>query len=78
MVNTHMKIDNLIRITAGSTVLLGVALGAFVSPWWLLLPVFAGGNLIQSALTGFCPPCFILRKLGWVDETGTIRWGGGR
>ncbi len=78
MVNTHMKIESLIRVLAGSMVLVGVVLGHLVSPWWLLLPIFAGVNLIQSVFTGFCPPCFLLRKLGWVDEADTIHWGGGR
>jgi len=73
-----MKIESLIRLLAGSIVLLGVALGALVSPWWLLLPVFAGVNLIQSVFTGFCPPSIVLRKLGWLDEGGTIHWGGRR
>ncbi|KAB2638475.1 MAG: DUF2892 domain-containing protein [Verrucomicrobia bacterium] len=71
-----MKIDSLIRLLAGTVVLIGSALTHFVSPWWLLLPVFAGVNLIQSVFTGFCPPASLLRKLGWLDETGLVRWGG--
>jgi hypothetical protein len=73
-----MKIENLIRILAGAMTLLGVALTHFVSPWWLLLPTFVGLNLIQSAFTGFCPPSLLLRKLGWLDDEGTIHWGGFR
>lgn len=71
-----MKIDDLIRLLAGSATLLGVALTYFVSPWWLLLPAFVGLNLIQSVFTGFCPPSLVLRRLGWLDDTGTIHWGG--
>jgi hypothetical protein len=71
-----MKTESLVRILAGSMTLLGVALTYYVSPWWLLLPAFVGLNLIQSAITGFCPPTLVLTKLGWVDETGTIHWGG--
>jgi hypothetical protein len=71
-----MKIESFIRVLAGSVVLLGVALAHFVSPWWLLLPVFAGLNLIQSAFTGFCPPSLLLGKLGWLDADGVIHWGG--
>ncbi len=70
-----MKVESLIRLMAGSLVLLGVALTYFVSPWWLLLPTFVGGNLAQSALTGFCPPSLILSKLGWLDKDGLIHWG---
>lgn len=59
-----MKMENLIRILAGTMVLISVALTYFISPWWLLLAVFVGVNLIQSALTGFCPAEIILARLG--------------
>ena len=71
-----MKIESLIRILAGSMVLLSVALVYFVSRWWLLLTGFVGVNLIQSALTGFCPPTIILTKLGWLDRDGIVHFGG--
>lgn len=71
-----MKIDSFIRLLAGSMVLVSVALVWFVGPWWLLLTCFVGANLIQSVFTGFCPPSLVLRKLGWLDDTGTIHWGG--
>jgi len=73
-----MKIESLIRLMAGSLVLLGVALTYFVSLWWLLLPTFVGANLAQSALTGFCPPSLVLSKLGWLDKDGIIHWGGAK
>jgi hypothetical protein len=66
-----MKSESLIRILAGTVVLTGVALGHFVSSWWLLLPVFAACNLIQSAFTGFCPPEILFRKLGIVKDGET-------
>lgn len=71
-----MKIDSLIRLLAGTVVLTGTLLGYFVHPWWLILPAFAGANLIQSVFTGFCPPTIVLTKLGWLDAEGTIHWGG--
>jgi hypothetical protein len=49
-------------------VLISVSLAHFVNEWWLLLAVFAGLNLIQSAFTGFCPPVLIMRKMGWAKE----------
>ena len=73
-----MKIESLIRLLAGTFVLLGVALAHFVSSWWLLLPAFVGLNLIQSVFTGFCPPSIVLRRLGWLDDAGTIHWRGRR
>ena len=71
-----MKIESFIRLLAGSMVLLSAALVYWVSPWWLLLTCFVGLNLIQSVLTGFCPPSLVLRKLGWLDDAGIIHWGG--
>jgi hypothetical protein len=59
-----MKLENAIRILAGSMVLGSLALAHFVSQWWLLLTAFVGFNLIQSAFTGFCPAEIIFRKLG--------------
>ena len=71
-----MKTESLVRILAGSVTLLGTFLAWQVSPWWLVLVAFVGVNLIQSAITGFCPPTFIVTKLGWVDDRGVIHWGG--
>jgi hypothetical protein len=59
-----MKTESYIRILAGTFVLVSIALAHFVSPWWLLLAVFVGLNLIQSAFTGFCPAEIVLHKLG--------------
>lgn len=73
-----MKIEQFIRLLAGTMILLSAALVYFVSPWWLLLTAFVGLNLIQSVFTGFCPPSLLLGKLGWLDEQGVIHWGGRR
>lgn len=60
----NMKMENVIRILAGTMVLLSLALAHFVNRHWLWLAAFVGVNLIQSAFTGFCPACNILRRLG--------------
>ncbi len=49
---------------AGTMVLASLGLAHWVSQWWLLLAVFVGVNLIQSALTGFCPAEMMLKKFG--------------
>lgn len=59
-----MKVENGIRVLAGTMVLLSVFFTVFISQWFLLLAIFVGLNLIQSAFTGFCPAEKILRKLG--------------
>jgi len=59
-----MKMEHAIRILAGTMVLTSISLAHWVNSWWLLLAAFVGVNLIQSALTGFCPAEIVLRKLG--------------
>ena len=65
-----MKMENAIRILAGTMVLASITLATLISPWWLLLGVFVGCNLIQSAFTGFCPAENVLRKLGIGQSDG--------
>jgi hypothetical protein len=70
-----MTVERYIRIFAGFVVMLSLALGVegspiFVNPWLLALTAFAGFNLFQSGFTGFCPPAFLLKKLG-VPEGGS-------
>jgi len=59
-----MKMENAIRILAGTLVLTSLALAHWVNPNWLWLAAFVGANLLQSALTGFCPAEMVFRKLG--------------
>lgn len=59
-----MSIDRAVFAFAGFVVLVSLALGWFVSPYWLLLTAFAGFNMIQASFTGFCPPAIFLRWLG--------------
>ncbi|HRE08501.1 MAG TPA: DUF2892 domain-containing protein [Opitutaceae bacterium] len=73
-----MKTETLVRVLAGTMTLVSVALVHFFGPVWLLLTCFVGLNLLQSAVTGFCPPTWLLRKMGWVDAQDVIHWGGQR
>jgi Protein of unknown function (DUF2892) len=59
-----MKLENAVRILAGTMVLASLALATWVNIHWLYLTAFVGVNLIQSALTGFCPAEIVFRKLG--------------
>ena len=58
-----MKNEHRIRVLAGGMVLLSLLFAHFFSHWWLLLAVFVGLNLIQSAFTGFCPAEKILARI---------------
>jgi hypothetical protein len=67
-----MKTESFIRILAGTFILLSVGLAHFVDQRWLWFTCFIGLNLIQSSLTGFCPPTFLLGKLGLIRRDGTL------
>jgi hypothetical protein len=59
-----MTLDRTVLAFAGFVILASLALGWFVSPWFLLLTAFAGANMIQAALTGFCPAALIFKAFG--------------
>jgi len=58
---------------AGVMVLLSLALTYYVSRYWMWLTVFIGLNLLQSALTNWCPAMSILRSMGLKDGGGCRR-----
>lgn len=70
-----MTVERLIRIFAGTFVLVSLALGVeasplFVSQNFLWFTAFVGANLLQSGFTRLCPLESILRRLG-VRGAGT-------
>lgn len=54
-----------VQITAGSLVLLGVLLGALVSPWLYALSAFVGAGLVFAGVTGTCGLARLLRVMPW-------------
>lgn len=70
-----MNAERIVRIVAGTFVMLSLALGVqasplFVSSYFLFFTAFVGLNLFQSGLTRFCPLDSILSKAG-------VKSGGG-
>ena len=59
-----MDVNRWLRLVAGTFVMISLALGYWVSPWWYLLTAFVGLNLFQSAFSNWCPMMTFLRKLG--------------
>lgn len=59
-----MNIDRAVFVFAGFVILISLALGQWVSPWWYLLTAFAGLNMIQAAFSGFCPAAIVFKALG--------------
>lgn len=67
-----MNVERLIRILAGSFILVSLALGVegspvFVSKWFLAFTAFVGLNLFQFGFSNLCPLGMILKKLGVPD-----------
>ncbi|HTS07755.1 MAG TPA: DUF2892 domain-containing protein [Candidatus Eisenbacteria bacterium] len=67
-----MTVERGLRLMAGIFILLSLALGYWVSPYWFLFTAFVGLNLFQSGLTNWCPAMFVLRKLGIPESTRAV------
>ena len=65
-----MTIERTLRLIAGLFILVSLALGHWVSPYWYLFTAFVGLNLFQSAFTNWCPMMTLLRKLGMGNPKG--------
>ena len=59
-----MTVERAVRLLAGIIVLVSLALARWVSPYWLWLTAFVGLNLLQSALTNWCPAMAIFQRMG--------------
>jgi len=65
-----MTVERLVRIIAGSFLMLSLALAHFSGSVdmthisWLWFTAFVGFNLFQSGITRFCPMDIMLKKVG--------------
>jgi hypothetical protein len=68
-----MTVERIMRILAGFMILLSLALAHFTGQIdltgmsWLWFTTFIGFNLLQSGFTGFCPPEFLLKRMGFKE-----------
>jgi len=58
----------IVRRIAGSFVLISLALGYWVSPWFYLFTAFVGLNLFQSSFTKWCPMEGMFEKVKAAEE----------
>ncbi len=61
--NAPIAIMRQVQIVAGTLVLTGTLLGAFVSPYFLILSGFVGAGLTFSGVSGTCMMANLLSKL---------------
>ena len=61
--NAPISMFRQVQIVAGSLVFLGTILGAFVSPWFLVISGFVGCGLVFAGVTNTCAMAMLLAKL---------------
>ena len=59
---SRWPLERVLFMLAGTMTLIAVALGAFVSKWFLLLAVLVGVNQWLYFLFGACPASIVLRR----------------
>ena len=66
----RLAVDRQVQLIAGGMVLIGSALSALVSPWFLIVPVFFGAGLAFAGATGTCWLALVLLKMPWNRMAG--------
>lgn len=65
-----VSIERQVRMTAGSLVAAGTALGWWVQPGFFVLPAFVGCGLLFSGLTNTCGMGSVLARMPWNNARG--------
>lgn len=60
-----ISLERQVRIAAGSLVLIGVVLGAFIHPYLLGLAAFVGAGLVFAGITDTCGMGMLLARMPW-------------
>lgn len=64
-VSAPINVMRQVQLIASMIIFIGLALGAWLSPYFLLITAFAGAGLLLSGLTGFCGMAEVLKFLPW-------------
>ncbi len=59
-----MTINDWVHVIAGTFILVSLALGIWMHPYWFFFTAFVGLNLFQYGFSKFCPMALILKKIG--------------
>lgn len=63
---THVKpLNQQVQIAVSLMILTGLIIYYFISPWGLILPLFASLGLMNAGLTGFCGMSKLLVRMPW-------------
>jgi rhodanese-related sulfurtransferase len=69
--NAPISLFRQVQIVAGSLVVLGTVLGAFISPWFLSLSGFVGVGLVFAGVTNTCAMGLLLAKLPYNQRSAS-------
>lgn len=58
-------IERALEVNMPIVAMIGLALGVFINPWWLLFTALVLLFFLQHAIQGWCPPLPVFRKLGY-------------
>ena len=61
----RLPVDRQVQLIAGGMVLIGIALGTLVNPWFLTISAFFGAGLTFAGATGTCGLALLLLKMPW-------------
>ncbi len=65
-----ISLERQVRIAAGTLVLVGSVLGAFVHPYWIGLAAFVGAGLAFAGVTDTCGMAMLLARMPWNQVSG--------
>jgi len=65
-----MPVMRQVQLTIGVLLLVSVALAAFVSPWFLVVPAVLGTGLTFAGATGWCGLAMLLGAMPWNRDMG--------
>lgn len=69
-----LAIERQIQLVVGIGVLIGLVLGVFINPWFLIIPGFFGAGLTFAGLSGTCALGIMLGKAPWNKlETSSVQ-----
>ncbi len=60
-----LELQRQVQLTAGSLVVLGIALGFAITPWLFCLSAFVGAGLMFAGATGTCGMANLLTVMPW-------------
>lgn len=66
-----MTVNDWVHVFAGAFILISLALGTWLHPYWYLFTAFVGANLLQYGFTKFCPLSTIIKRLGVPESRPT-------